>query len=395
MTTDREQLKLAGKLAVIFGGVLPGVGLGTISVMLPGISDAFATGHNGLLVKMVSTALGIGMMIGAPLGGILADRLGRRPVLLAATIVFGVAGCSAMLDSALWQLVLARFVVGVASGIIPSCIIAVIGDHFSGNDRSRWLGYNGAVATLILVMLIPVAGWLADMGWRYGFAIYATALPILILIAIGIPKGSGDRLGAENSQGRARSFPWSSVLLAVIAGTLSSGTTLYWPFRLRDVGVTTGGGLALYGLANVVMICAAGFSYGWLRRRLTVRHVFIVTGFLSAAALVIVASLDQHSAIMLGLVAEGVSIGWLTPNLSTYAIEMSDPKERARTIGLMQGALFGGPFLTQFALEPMSRAGGPSWALYGIAGLGALLGLAMLFGRRRVARDQPFGARTD
>lgn len=384
MTRDlKRQLSFVGIVAIVIGGVLPGIGSGTISVMLPGISDAFEDRHSGVLIKMVATALGLGMMIGAPLGGLLADWIGRRPVLLGAALVFGVIGSSVMLATALWQVILARFVVGLASGAISACFIAVIGDRFQGNDQSRWLGYNGAVATLCVVMLNPIAGALADTGWRNGFAIYALAFPIAILIGFGIPRGGGLRDQPADPTFSSTAFPWSAVLLAAVVGTLATGTSLYWPFRLREVGVASARDLALYALPNVAMIGLAGFSYGRVRRYLSVKQVFAVAGFVSAVGLLIVAVSPQPVIIMVGLVLEGLAVGLLTPNLSTYAIGISAAATRARTIGIMKGALFGSPFLTQFALEPMSQAGGAALALVGVAALGAIFGLVMLLAARR------------
>lgn len=362
-------LNVAGRTAAVFGGVLPGVAAGTIAVMLPRISDAFGNADNALQVKMVATAAGLGMMVGAPLGGALSDRWGRMPVLAVTTLVFGLAGCGAFFAGALWHLIAARFIVGICSGAMSVCYLALIGDSFTGEAQGRWLGYNGALATFFLLMLNPATGALADMGWRYGFLVYGLAFPTLALVFAGVPRSAPHRAASAGTPAADDVFrmPWATMILAVVAGTIATGTTLYWPFRLREIGVTSARDLGLYALPNVLAVGSSGFLYGYLRRRLTIRQVFVLTGLCSATGLVTIAFAPVPWVVMIGLAVEGIAVGLMTPNLSMFTIGMSTPRTRARTMGVMKGVYFGSPFLTQFVLEGVSQRSGPSAALLCIA----------------------------
>ena len=73
------------------------------------------------------------------------------------------------------------------------------------------------------------------------------------------------------------------------------------------------------------------------------------------------------------------------PNLSSYALATSREIYRARNVGLIKGAVFGSPFITQFILEPINGAGGSQWALASIAILAFSLALILaLSGGRRL-----------
>ncbi|WP_181008350.1 MFS transporter [Sphingomonas montanisoli] len=366
----------AGKTAIALGGVLPGVALGTISVMLPGIADAFGNGENGLFIKMVATATGLGMMIGAPIGGWLSDRWGRPPILATATVIFGLVGCGMAFAAALWQLILGRFIVGLMVGTISTGYIALIGDHFSGSAQSKWLSINGALATFLVVALNPITGMLAELGWREAFLVYAMAFPCLILLLIGVPRRILS--AAPQSVAPRGRVPFAALLLGVAAGTLATGTSLYWPFRLREVGLESAQDIALYALPNTLLIGAAAFSYGIVRRRLSIHGVFMLCGFMSALGLIIMAIASTPAQVALGLLLEGVGVGLLTPNLSLYTIELSPPDRRAAMIGLVKGVYFGSPFLTQFALEWINHRAGTPASLLAIAVMAATLGLVML-----------------
>ena len=384
MTTRSSSLGPAGKAAVVLGGVLPAIAAGTISVMLPGISDAFDGAHHGLMVKMVATAVGLGMMFGAPLGGVLADRIGRRDVLVGAAAIFGLFGLSALLVTELWQLIAARFVIGLAAGALTAVAVALIGDHFEPAAQGRWLGLNGGVAVVIVVLLNPIAGALVDTGWRNGFLIYALALPIMLLVYLGVPPGRTHAptdalaLAAEELRKDKLSPVWKTVVLATFAGTLATGTVLYWPFRLRELGVESARDLALYYVPNIIVVAAAAFAYPLIRRRLSVTQVFAASGLLSAIGLCILALAPTPIVASLGLIIEGAGIGVMTPNLSLYAISIAPAQARARVIGMMKGVYFGSPFATQFLLEALNRAGGVPAALLGIATSSGMLGIYMV-----------------
>lgn len=382
----------AGMAAIILGGAPTGIAVGTISVMLPSISDAFGDGTNGLAIKMVATGAGLGMMLGSPLGGYLSDRWGKRPMLAATTLLFVLAGCGMMLASELWQIIAARFIVGFCAGTMSVCYLALIGDWYSGEAQGRWLGFNGAAATFILLLLNPLAGALTDTGWRNGFLIYALALPMLLLIFTGVPKGNSltapDTPDTDAAQADASApfrMPWAAMILAVIVGTIATGTMLYWPFRLREIGVTSARDLGLYVLPNMLLVGLAGFSYGFVRRYLSISQVFAFTGLCSAAGLAIIALAPHPGIAAIGLATEGVAIGLMTPNLSMFAIGVSTPQTRARVLGAMKGVYFGSPFVTQFALEALSQRHGPSSALLAIASLSVGLALFMI-ARRSIGR---------
>ena len=394
MSATSGQLGAAGKAAILLAGLLPTIAMSTIAVMLPAISDAFDGARHSLMIKMVSTAGGLGMMFGAPIGGLVADRVGRRRTFLTACLVFALAGLAMMLADALWQLIAARFAVGFCAGASATCVFALIADHFPREVQGRWLGYNSGLSPFLAVVITPLAGLLVDSGWRHGFLVYGFALPIFLLALISIPRSVQRPEIAAPARGlRLARLPWRTLLLAVVAGTVATGTSLYWPFKLRELGVLQARDLALYAVPNVLAITLGAFSYGLVRRWLSMTHVFAVAGLLSMAGLLLAALATAPLQVLFGLIVEGLAVGLLTPNLSMYAISIAPQEARASTIGLMKGAVYGSPFLTQFPLEMINKAGGTSAALAGIATLGGAMGIAMamlgFWQRRHPAEGDP------
>ncbi len=368
---------VTGKFAILGIGVLPALALSSIAVMLPTIADAFGRDPNDLQIKMVSTALGLGTLMGAPLGGLLADRIGRRLTLMIAAAIFGVHGCSIMLMNDLWSIIAARFIIGLATGTLGVGVAAVIGDLFTDNRQSRWIGYAGGLPAGLTLILIPLTGLLTDHGWRLGFSLYALAVPIFFAVMFGLPKLAPKDKGGGKLFLPLNKLPVNALLLAGILGSLVTGTSLYWPFRLREVGITKAADIAIHALPQVLCITLFALLYGLIRRRLSVRAVFLVSALLSAVGIGMIAFAPNHLWIIAGLAVEGVGIGMMTPNLTTYALAISPMEYRGRILGLVKGVVYGSPFLTQFMLYPLSQIGGSAMALVGICGMSLLLALGV------------------
>jgi MFS family permease len=382
-TAPTNSLGLFGKFAVLSSGIIATIGVGTIAVVLPSISDYFSATASPIEIKTVATIFGVGVLLGAPLGGYLSDYVGRRKTLIASIAIVGLAGCGIMAMNNLWIIIGARLLIGIATGALGVAMAAVVGDYFTGNRQARWIGYSVAISTLFNVSISPVAGALADVNWRYAFILYLIAIPILLAVLFGIPKQRSDsKIGPEApvASGLTVRDMAPMVLLAVLLGTVAMGTSLYWPFRLREVGVNMSRDIALYAIPNTLLITASSLSYGRFRKRLSVSQVFVLGGIVSCIGLLVIGLASGPVGVMVGLAIEGFAIGLLTPNLTNYALAVATPDTRGRTVGWIKGALFVSPFGAQFFLEPLNQAGGASWPIFAIAALAAVFGLAVAFG---------------
>jgi MFS family permease len=165
-------------LIFIFTVTLTGILNNTlISPAIPDILDEFGTTSSraGGLVAAGSVA---GIVV-APLVGILADRYGRRVVLSSCLAIFGTFGGLAALSPSFEILIGARLLQGVGSAGLVNLAVVLIGDHWSGSERTRLVGRNAAVLTTGLAALPLLSGWVTEgFGWRVTFGIYTVALLI-------------------------------------------------------------------------------------------------------------------------------------------------------------------------------------------------------------------------
>lgn len=147
----------------------------------------------------ISSAIAIGLLmtaVGAPFGGVLADRFGPRMLLLGITIVTAVSVLTASQMDALWQMsLLWGVLVGFATGI-AGVIGASVATRWFVKKRGLVQGILGAGSSAGQLIFLPLLAWLAvHVGWRemtviLGVIVLATTAPILVFMRNG-PEDAG------------------------------------------------------------------------------------------------------------------------------------------------------------------------------------------------------------
>lgn len=170
-------------LVVALGGLLFGYDTGIISGALGSIEDEFAL--SPIASGVVVSAILIGAMLGAAGAGRLADRHGRRPVLIAAAVVFGVGAVLAALAPSAALLTVARVVLGLGIGIASNLVPVFIAEVAPARQRGRLIGLNQLMITLGIVLAYLAGYALADVvhGWRWMFGL---AVAPALLFGIGM-----------------------------------------------------------------------------------------------------------------------------------------------------------------------------------------------------------------
>ena len=144
----------------------------------------------------------------APVIGVLADRFGRRAVLVPCLAAFGVFGLlSALAPTLRHARSSLRLLQGLGSAGLINLAVVLIGDHWTGLERARLVGQNAAVLTVSLAVFPPLGGLLTELGgWRLSFAPYALGLATAVLICRRLdanrPAGRGDAARAARRRRR-------------------------------------------------------------------------------------------------------------------------------------------------------------------------------------------------
>jgi MFS transporter, putative metabolite:H+ symporter len=133
----------------------------------------------------------VGMAIGATLGGMLADRYGRRTVFAATLLVYGLATGASALVTGLAALLLLRFLVGLGLGAELPVASTLVSELSPTRIRGRMVvilesfwALGWILAALIGFFVVPAS----EDGWRWAFAIGLVPALYAVVIRWGLPE---------------------------------------------------------------------------------------------------------------------------------------------------------------------------------------------------------------
>jgi ACDE family multidrug resistance protein len=256
--TDFQLLLLANLTAPL--------GVAVMAAILESLIDPLgATPGNIGLMMSAFTAPAIVMIV---IAGVLADRIGRKPVLVYSLLLFGTTG-SAIAFTTDFRVALAlRVVQGTAWGGLIPIIITSIGDMYDGTTEAAGQGFRFTGSGVSSAVSPVFAGVLVVIAWQFPFLLYALALPIAALVHRYFTEPS-DAVGETSQSTRAYVSEMFSlvrrrrVLMYVVARAL--GTMVWIAFLtynslivVRLLGGTSVQAGVLAGIGSVCFATAAG-----------------------------------------------------------------------------------------------------------------------------------------
>jgi multidrug resistance protein len=138
------------------------IGFGIVLPVLPYYADEY--GASGLALGVLFTSHAAMQALFAPLWGRLADRIGRRPVMLCTIAGTSVALVILGLSDSLAQLFVGRILTGIFAANI-SVATAYISDVTEEAERTRWMGMVGASFGVGFILGPAIGGLLAPFGY--------------------------------------------------------------------------------------------------------------------------------------------------------------------------------------------------------------------------------------
>ncbi|AKN33586.1 sugar:proton symporter [Clostridium carboxidivorans P7] len=142
-----------------FGGFMFGYDIGIINGALPGIKTTWQI--NPWLEGAITSGLFVGAMIGASLMASLADRFGRRKMIMWSAIVFAIGAIGSAISKSTSFLIGARIILGAAVGGASALVPMYMGEISPAETRGKISGLNQLMITV---------GMLIAYGVNYGFA---------------------------------------------------------------------------------------------------------------------------------------------------------------------------------------------------------------------------------
>jgi MFS family permease len=363
-------------------GMLAPLDVVLIGPALPAIAEAFSVsnGRAGLVI----TAYAVPGVAAAPLVGILADRLGRRPVVFASTLLYGLFGLGVALvpaDGFLLALLL-RGCQGIVGGsILASLALTLASDYFDGASRNAAVGYVSASITVSAAVVPVVGGALAAVSWRAVFLAYGASvlLAVVVLLILPEPSATTESDPPELSELRAAVPTGRAVGVYTAAfvgyGLFFGGLLTATPFLLAgEFSLPSERIGALLTAASLVGAVVALGNGRLARYRSSLALVVLAfpaygVGLLLAGA--------GRSLLLLGggLVVFAVGHGLFQPSLAAAVSELGPPRARGALMSLRTSVILASQAVAPLAFTaPSAFVGGTRVLL--LAGGGVALTVA-------------------
>jgi EmrB/QacA subfamily drug resistance transporter len=214
-----------------------------VNVAVPAITRQFGASVAAIQWTLTSYLLAVAALL--LIAGALADRFGRRRVLVIGLWVMGGASILCASAPSAGALIAARAAQGVGAALVVPTALALLNGTLQPSDRARGIGIWAGLSTLATTAGPYAGGWLVDhASWRWVFLLNLPLIALALLALTRVPETSGER--------RSLSLDAVGALLAVLGlgGViygLTDGAQAGWTSP-RVVISLIAGGLALIAL---------------------------------------------------------------------------------------------------------------------------------------------------
>ena len=171
------------------GWALDAMDVGLVSFVLTALIAQWSL--TGEQASWIASAGFVGMAVGASLGGLLADRFGRRSVFALTLLIYGLATGASALAGGVAALIALRVVVGLGLGAELPVASTYVSELAPARMRGRLIvvleafwAIGWTAAALIGFFVIPAS---AD-GWRWAFALGAIPALYALIVRWGLPE---------------------------------------------------------------------------------------------------------------------------------------------------------------------------------------------------------------
>lgn len=346
----------------LFGcGAISAMSIAAVAPSLPEMSRHFADYDDiDLLARLVVSIPTLLLALAGPVVASVADRTGRKALLVAALILYAAAGSVPVFLDELYAILGTRILLGLTMGVLFTLAPALLADYYEDipSRRRAIAGYAAATATGG-VLFVLLGGLVSDLHWRAPFLLYVVGLAFLpgVVLTITEPMRA-DTTNDPAPVARTRT-PWVGIFAIYLIVAATGGAFLQMPLNLPFFLVSIGieqASISGYAIAWPLLLMAlCGPFFPLFRARLSNAWIYTFIAGGLAVGYAILSVSDSLALVLVALFAFGVGMSQMYPNSSTWLMGLADPALRTRVIGGLTTAIYLGQFALPFLAQPMIR----------------------------------------
>jgi len=288
--------------------------------------------YKGLIISLFTLTA----MLSRPFSGKLADRLGRKPVIIFGGVVCLICSLFYPWLTTLFGFFLLRFFHGFSTGFSPTGVSAYVSDVIPANRRGEAMGFIGTAGAIGMASGPAIGGGVANqfgLDWMFYlssfFALIAIAITLGLKETLKEPHEVSFALFKLKKADLFEPLVIAPCLVMVLAAYAYGAVYTLLPDFGQHLGVHNKGLLFTFlTVASLLVRLLAGKASDIFGRV----PVLKVTIFLIVLSMAIIGVADKSWMLMAGVSIYGLAQGATSPTLLAWATDLSSDEHRGRGI---------------------------------------------------------------
>lgn len=357
------------------------VGIASIAPALPKIQEQLGIDEKGIwLLITVFTFPGLVLTL---ILGALADRFGRKSILVPSLMLFGISGGLCATTNDFNVLLILRFLQGIGAASLSSLNLTIIGDMFENKvSRARVMEYNAGVLSISTAAFPAIGGALALFAWYFPFLISLLAIPIGLWVIFSL------KLPNHRNGQNFKSYLYCAYkcvckqeavaifLINILSFIILYGALItYFPFlmdrKFHASTLFTGGVMSITAFSAGITASRLRFLRKWFGEK----QLLLISFIFYAIACAIIPYIDEIYFLFAPVLLFGLAQGASLPNLLNILSSLAPVEQRALFMSLNGTILRAGQTFGPFMMGVIYSL----WQIEGVFLLSSLLALTMFF----------------
>lgn len=272
------------------------------------------------------------------LAGRLSLRINKKRLLIIGLSIFFLSGVLYPFAESMKYLLWVSAFLGIGAGLVIPFSTGIVADYFTGNYRTRQLGYVSAITNLTLVLATLLSGFLAGISWHLSFLVYAlsgVSLYFSFFLGRKPPYSQSSGMPAETTKQRLKlKWPVDLMLLYYLITFLALTIPLNLALYLQNLH------LGNYNIAGTLIsvfflsMTLPGIFLNYVLRRLK-GYTNLTALIAVSAGLFLFAIKGGLFFLILGVILIGLGYGTMQPIIYDKTAARVPPRQATYALSLV------------------------------------------------------------